>query len=157
MEEKPFPAAEPVQPQPQLTPEAISYLLNAAKWGKFLSILGFICLIFVLLTGVIFGLVFSLMADKLEAMGGFSMSIPPFWMVFSCIAISVIGFIPISFLNSFSNNITRSVRNNDNAALTLAAKRLKNFFAFIGIYTIVIIAFYLFLLVVAAITAMLSL
>jgi hypothetical protein len=76
---------------------------------------------------VIFGLVFSLMADKLEAMGGFSMSIPPFWMVFSCIAVSVIGFIPISFLNSFSNNITRSVRNNDNAALTLAAKRLKNF------------------------------
>jgi hypothetical protein len=141
---------------PQLTPASIAHLLTAAKWGKFLAILGFISLAFILLAGLLMGLVFSLMKDKLATMGGIATFLDPKWIGIAYLLIGVIGFIPVFFLNSFSNNVTRSVRNNDTNTMTTALKRLKNLFVFVGIYTIAMIAIYIITIIVVAGSALIA-
>jgi hypothetical protein len=157
MEEKNFAAIDPSSPsQPQLTEEAIGHLVTAAKWGKFLAILGFISVAFIMLAGLLMGLVFSLMQDKFASMGGFVAMIGPKWISILYMALGVIGFIPVFFLNAFSNNVTKAVRNNDTGTMTLAFKRLKGLFVFVGIYTIAMIAIYIIAIIVIATSAMLA-
>ena len=157
MEEATFTPANPDQlSHPQLTQQSITYLLTAAKWGKFLAILGYISIAFILLAGLLMGLVFSFMADKLAAMGGIATMIAPKWITIFYVLIGAIGFVPVYFLNSFSNNITRSVRNNDTNTMTTALKRLKNLFVFIGIYTIILIVIYIIAIIVVAGTALIA-
>jgi hypothetical protein len=141
---------------PQLTPDSIAHLVVAAKWGKFLAILGFITLAFVLLAGLLMGLVFSFMEDKLATMGGIGTFVNPKWIIIGYILIGFIGFIPVFFLNSFSNNVTRSVRNNDTNTMTTALKRLKSLFVFVGIYTIAMIAIYIIAIIVIAGSALIA-
>jgi hypothetical protein len=157
MEEPTYKQSDPNgEIQPQLTSEAIKHLLTAAKWGKFLAILGFICIAFILLAGLLMGLIFSFMADKFSSMGGIATIIPPKWFSFLYILLGIVGVIPVYFLNSFSNNITRSVRNNNTGTMTVALKRLKSFFVFVGIYTIAIIALYIIIIIVVASAALLA-
>jgi len=157
MEETTFTPVNPDQSsQPQLTQNSIAYLLTAAKWGKFLAILGFITIAFAVLAGLLMGLVFSFMADKLASVGGLATMISPKWIVFMYLLFGVIGFLPVYYLNSFSNNVTRSIRNNDTNTMTLAIKRLKNLFAFVGIYTVVLIAIYIIAIIVVAGTALMA-
>jgi hypothetical protein len=142
--------------QPQLTQKAIGYLVIAAKWGKFLAILGFITIAFILIAGLLMGLVFSLMKSQIASMGGASALISSKWVAIPYLIFGILGFLPVYFLNSFSNNITRSIRNNDSNAMTVAFKRLKNYFVFIGSYTIVLLAIYLIVIIVIASTALMA-
>jgi hypothetical protein len=141
---------------PQLTPNSIAHLITAAKWGKFLAILGFISIAFMLIAGLLIGLAFSLMQDKLSSLGEITNLIAPKWFVIFYLVLGIVGFIPVFFLNSFSNNVTRSVRNNDTKAMTLALKRLKNLFVFVGIYTIILLAVYIIAIIVFASSALLA-
>ena len=60
MEESTFIPANPDQStQPHLTQKSIGYLLTAAKWGKFLAILGFITIAFAVLAGLLMGFFLS--------------------------------------------------------------------------------------------------
>jgi hypothetical protein len=156
MEEHAITSTENSTSQPQLTQEAINHLLVAAKWGKFLAILGFISVAFVFIAGVLMGLVFSLMQDKFESMGGIAAMLGPKWISILYFLIGFVGFIPVFFLNAFSNNVTRAVRNNDTGTMTLAFKRLKALFVFVGIYTIAIIAIYIVAIIVIASSALLA-
>jgi hypothetical protein len=142
---------------PQLTPESVNYLASAAKWGKFLAILGFISIAFLVLAGLLMGVAFSVMGDKMAAMGGMMATIPPAWISAFYIIIGVIGGIPVYLLNSFSNNVSKAIRNNNTTSMTTALKRLKGLFAFIGIYTIVLIAIYIIVIIAVASTALLAL
>jgi hypothetical protein len=157
MEETTFTSTDPNQAtQPQLSPEGINYLMTAAKWGKFLAILGFISIAFVLLAGLLMGVIFSLMEDKLASFGGMATMISPKMFSVFYIIFGIIGFLPVYFLNSFSNNISRSVRNNDTHRMTIGLKRLKSLFVFIGIYTIALIALYIVLVIVITSAALLA-
>jgi len=141
---------------PQLSPEAIGFLMTSAKWGKFLAILGFISLGFLLLAGLSMGLLFNLMESRSSAFAGTAMLISPKWLAVIYILISVISFVPVYFLNSFSNRVTRSVRNNDTESMTSAFRQLKNLFVFLGIYTIAMIAVYIIVIIVVASAAALA-
>ena len=157
MEEKNSVPANPDEiSHPQLTEKSITYLLAAAKWGKFLAILGFIIIAFILLAGLLMGLVFSFMEGKLATFGAIATMISPKWIAIIYFFIGVIGFIPVYFLNSFSNNVTRSVRNNDTNAMTVAIKRLRGLFKFLGIYTIILIAIYIIVIIVVASSALIA-
>jgi hypothetical protein len=142
---------------PQLTPESVAYLATAAKWGKFLAILGFISMGFVILAGLAMGLIFSVMGDKMEGMGGLMSASTSSFVSILYIIIGVITGIPLYFLNSFSNNVTKAIRNNNTTTMTTALRRLKSLFAFIGIYTVAMIAIYIIAILVFASRAMLNL
>jgi len=141
---------------PQLTPESINHLLVAAKWGKFLAILGFIVIIFMVLAGLLISLAFSIMGDKMASLGGNYSLLSSGIMSAIYIILGVIMAVPVYFLNSFSNQVSKSVRNNDTRAMTLALKRLKNLFVFTGVYTILMIAIYIIAVIAIASAALLA-
>lgn len=141
---------------PQLTPESISYLLVAAKWGKFLAILGFIVIIFMVLAGLLISLAFSVMGDKMASLSGNIPVLSSGVMSAIYLVLGIIMAIPVYFLNSFSNQVSKSVRNNDTRAMTLALKRLKNLFVFTGVYTILMIAIYIIAVIAIASAALLA-
>lgn len=151
------PPLQPTDPQqPQLTPQSIGYLLTTAKWGKFMAILGFITVAFMIIAGLLLSLVFSFLGDKIPAEGGVLTAIRPALLSTIYIILGIIALIPVIYLNSFSNNISKAVRNNDTDTMTKAFRRLKNLFTFLGVYTIVIIALYIIGIIIFASAALLA-
>lgn len=138
---------------PQLTPESASYLLNAAKWGKFLAILGFIVSGLLITGGLIMSFVLHSVSDEMVPL---NLPFPAVLLSIMYIAIAVIYLIPVLFLNSFSNKAIKAVNLGSTENMTTSLKNLKNLFVFIGISTIAIIALYTLILIVIGSTAALS-
>ncbi len=141
---------------PQLTSESITYLLKAAKWGKFLAILGFIVSGLMIAGGI-------LMSFILNKVSGTDELVPlnlPFSTVilsFIYIIVAVIFLIPVIFLNTFSNNAIKAVNLSSTEKMTISLRNLKNLFVFIGISTIVLLALYTLILIIVGSAAILSL
>lgn len=141
---------------PQLTSESITYLLKAAKWGKFLAILGFIVSGLMIAGGI-------LMSFILNKVSGTDELVPlnlPFSTVilsFIYIIVAVIFLIPVIFLNTFSNNAIKAVNLSSTEKMTTSLRNLKNLFVFIGISTIVLLALYTLILIIVGSAAILSL
>ncbi len=141
---------------PQLTSESITYLLKAAKWGKFLAILGFIVSALMIAGGI-------LMSFILNKVSGTDELVPlnlPFSTVilsFIYIIVAVIFLIPVIFLNTFSNNAIKAVNLSSTEKMTTSLRNLKNLFVFIGISTIVLLALYTLILIIVGSAAILSL
>lgn len=142
--------------QPQITPQSLKYLLTAAKWGKFLSILGFISIGFLVIAGLLMSLVFSIMGSEMQEMPGLFSKVSPTVLSIFYIVLGVVFLLPVYYMNSFSNNVSKAARNNDTMALTMALRRLKNLFAFAGIYTIAILALYVIIVIAVATSAILT-
>jgi len=138
---------------PELTSESVAYLLRAAKWSKFLAILGFI------MTGllIIAGLMMSFVLNSVEnEMVPLNMPFSPKILSFFYVTVAVISMIPVIFLNSFSNNAVKAVRFSDTEKMTTSLKNLKNLFVFLGISTIVMLALYIIVLLVIGTAAIIS-
>lgn len=141
---------------PQLTSESITYLLKAAKWGKFLAILGFIVSGLMIAGGI-------LMSFILNKVSGTDELVPlnlPFSTVilsFIYIIVAVIFLIPVIFLNTFSNNAIKAVNLSSTEKMTTSLRNLKNLFVFIGISTIVLLTLYTLILIIVGSAAILSL
>lgn len=138
---------------PQLTAESISYLLQAAKWGKFLAILGFIVAGLMAIAGILMSFVLNSLTDEMAPL---DMPFSPVVLSFIYIILAGIYLIPVIFLNSFSNHAIKAVNSSDTEKLTSSLKNLKNLFVFVGITTIVFIALYTIILIIAGIAALVS-
>jgi hypothetical protein len=135
----------------QLDQPSINYLSEAARWCRFLSIIGFIYCGFM----VIFGLFFSTVMKMMPTVGDTGMSAvgTSFLGVF-IIIISLIMFFPALYLWNFSSKIRKAFSNNDQPLLTESLKNLKSFFKFYGIILIVVLSFYALALIAAIIGAL---
>ena len=91
---------------PQLTSESIAFLVKAAKWGKFMAILGFIVTGLLLVSGVLMSFVLNTVQDEMVPL---NTPFPPFVLSVFYILIAGIYIIPVIFLNSFCNNVIKSV------------------------------------------------
>lgn len=121
-------------------------LREAAKWGKFLGIMGFIfCGLLVIIgffAGTIFSRAFSQMGGDMKmGMGSF--------MTIIYILIAILYFFPCLYLFNFSTKMQRALQENDQGSLADSFKNLKSCFKFLGIMTIVILAFYVLAIIVA--------
>ena len=124
---------------PQLTPESIAYLLKIAKWGKFLAILGFIIAGLMVVAGILMSFVLNMVHDDMVPL---NMPFSPKLLSIFYVAIAAIYLIPVSFLNTFSNNAIKAIKLSSTEKMTTSIKNLKNLFVFLGISTIVILALY---------------
>ncbi len=138
---------------PQLTPESTDYLLKAAKWGKFLAILGFIITGLLILAGIIMGFVMNSVKDEMNPAG---MAFPPVLFSIFYVLIAAIYIIPVIFLNSFSNNAIKAVNDSNTESMTISMRNLKNLFVFVGVSTIVMLILYTIALISIGIAAMFS-
>ncbi|MFZ4546169.1 MAG: hypothetical protein ACOYN4_01970 [Bacteroidales bacterium] len=139
---------------PQLTPESLAFLVKAAKWGKFMAILGFIVTGLLLVSGILMSFVFNAVQDEMVPL---NIPFPP--MVLSVIYILIAGvyIIPVVFLNSFCNNVLKAANFYSTEHLTTSLKNLKNLFVFIGVSTVIILAIYLIALIIVGSAAVMSL
>jgi hypothetical protein len=127
------------------TEEIKDYIMETAKWSKFLSIIGFIFVGFMSIIGILMlfsfgGTLFS-NAVGLNNIPGF-----PTGMI-SLVGIIYFGiallyFFPVYYLYMFARKTKNAILCNDNQLLAEGFSKLKSHYKFIGILTLIIVGFY---------------
>lgn len=140
------------QANPPMSADALSNLNIAAKWAKFLAIVGFVLTGFMLLAGFAFAFITKPLETNFPAFA----EIPSILISVIYIIISGISLIPVLFLNSFANNVPKAIRKNDGQYLTRASKNLKNLFAVFGLLTILMLVLYFFALLLLSGAALMA-
>jgi hypothetical protein len=132
----------------QIDQENTSYLSEMARWGKFLSIVGFV------LTGLV---TLGLLVQAFSA-DTYASLYTPLWqkaiVPMLLIAVIIIYFFPCLYLFNFSSKMKFALRSDDQEYMLIAFKNLKACFKFVGICTLVMISLnliiWIFLIVSAA-------
>ena len=124
-----------------IDPITKAHLSEAAKWARFLAILGMISLVLMIVVGV-FGstMLFSSMNGfdgDATGMAAYGSGIFAGYMI----VIAVIYFFPLLFTLRFANNIRTALNTNNQQALNTGFQNLKACFRFIGILTIIGLVF----------------
>ena len=118
--------------------EIKTYLRGISKWGKFLSVVGFIGIgIFVLL-----GIVFSLMGNMICPYGSIPHAYYIGWMGYIYVVFGLLYFFPTYYLMRASNNLRKGLVSTNQHFLTVGFRNLKSVFKFFGVMTIVICSIY---------------
>ena len=136
----------------QLDQPSINYLNEAARWSRFLAIIGFIYCGLMVVFGLFFG---TFMARMMPVMGesGMTAAGGSFLGVF-IILVSMIMFFPALYLWNFSSKMRKALNSNDQPLLSESLKNLKSFFKFYGIILIVALSIYALALFAAIIGAL---
>ncbi len=131
----------------QIDDSNIPYLNEAAKWGKFLSILGFIFIILFILSGYVAittGNTFTSpdLDTELQSMQ-LSQSMAGIIIGINFIVFALLTFFPSLYLYNFSSKIQTALRHNDQISLNRSLRNLKSFLKFFGILVIVVICLWI--------------
>lgn len=121
--------------------EAKSHLKDAAKWAKFLAIVGFIALGLILIITCIVSIRTHNSMVELYGEGSAGRG----EMIGSIVAASffvVIYFFPCFFSLRFANKMQAAINADDAASLNDAFKNLKITFRYVGIITIIFLALF---------------
>jgi len=144
---------EEVQPQPlfslSIDPVIKSHLSETARWGKFLSILGFILCGLMVILGVFSGTFFNTIISRTQGAYNSLMHSGSFgaMMAVVYIIIAVIYFFPCLFLYRFSAKMKTALNGNEQTDLTLSFQNLKALFRYTGILTLIMLAIYLIIFI----------
>ncbi|PTX22578.1 hypothetical protein C8N40_101404 [Pontibacter mucosus] len=112
-------------PQPfSITPSSAGYLSEVARWGKFLAIIGYVMIGIMVLAGLFAGAAMSMFLPQ-EAIG-----------------MAGGGFFTVLYLHRFSGKMQDALRLHDEELLASSFANLKSLFKFLGILTIIMLAFY---------------
>lgn len=133
----------------ELTNTSISYLKESAKWGRFLSILGFILSGLMILGSLFMMTVFSSIPASTD-LGPMS-ALPGAAMGLMYIFIALLYLLPSLFLFRFSKNTLQAINSSNSSQITTAFKNLKSMFKFMGIAAIIFIGIYVIGIIIAAI------
>ncbi|MDO6431214.1 DUF5362 family protein [Flavitalea sp. BT771] len=118
----------------QVDHEASIYLRDAARWAKFLAIMGFIGCGFCLLAGIGLGAGTSGDLSTLGASSGMRyMSGTAIAIVYFIIAL--LYFFPCLYTFNFARKIQAALRSNDQVQLNEGFRNLKACYRFLGILT----------------------
>ncbi len=135
----------------QIEPITKSYLWETARWAKFLSIIGFIFCILILLGGLFFSSFFSYFARENGTVGsaevnptGLGVSMAFFYLI-----LAVAYFFPCLFLYRFASKMKTALSGNAQDQLNFSFQNLKSLFKYFGIITIIALAMYGLVLVLA--------
>ncbi len=125
-----------MQQQLVVTDEMKNYLLSVSKWAKFLAILGFIGIGFMLIATFVLILSGSVIAYRENNFFLFLSSI-------IYLIVAVVYFFPVYFLLKSSLSIQKGIEKTNNEELAQGFKHLKAHYKYIGIMVIVLIALYI--------------
>jgi Family of unknown function (DUF5362) len=125
----------------QIDPVTKSYLFETARWARFLSIVGFVLCVLIILGGLLFGSVFSYFINAYDTNGlnptGLGVT-----MAIVYILVSVLYFFPCLFLFRFATKMKIALNGNAQEELNLSFQNLKSLFKYVGIITIIVLALY---------------
>ncbi len=115
-------------------------LLVASNWGKFLSIVGFIGIGFMIIGAL--GM-FAVSSNVPRSMSGFNPSI--FAIIY--LAMAILYFFPVYYLFKFSVNIKQAITTSNNTTMQEGFSFLAKQYKFMGIITIIIISLYIVMMI----------
>jgi len=128
-----------------IDPATRNHLSEAARWAKFLAIVGFVICGLIVIGGLFFASLMSSMSSgfsrsnyEYEAM---TSGITTF-MSALYILVAVLYFIPCLFLYKFGNMMKPALASNDQEMLNSSLQNLKKMFRFVGILTIIVLVFF---------------
>jgi len=134
-------------------------LTDAAKWAKFLAIVGMISCVLIVVIGIIAATAISNLSDFQRGYGGrrsYDSGGMGVTLMITYIFIAVIYFFPCLFTLRFSNHMQNAIRANDQASLNESFKNLKVTFRYMGILTIIFIALFLLGLLIGGLGALMG-
>jgi len=130
-----------------ITEDVRSYVYETAKWTKFLSVVGFV---FSALTAITaFGASAFLTSLATVSPGNPLLKMGSAAITILYLLIALIQFYPSFLLFKFSTSATQAILYADEASLSIAMSKLKSFFKFWGILTMIFIGFYIMVLLSA--------
>ena len=132
-----------------------SHLGEAARWAKFLAIVGFVVCALVVLVGIFAGSFLGMMGNRYggEDFGDSNMSITglgPMLSVFY-IGMALLYFFPCLFLFRFATHMKKALAGGEQEILNKSFQNLKIMFRFVGILTIIILTIYAIIILMAII------
>jgi sterol desaturase/sphingolipid hydroxylase (fatty acid hydroxylase superfamily) len=133
-------------PKMELLKETLQNLNETRKWTSFLAIMGFIFIGLMILIGFAMGSIFSSLGENAPGLP-FAGSL----VGFIYLIIALIYFFPVLYLYKFSSFTKKALINQNTADLNEAFRNLKSHYRFMGIITIVMMALYALIFLVAMI------
>lgn len=133
-----------------------AHLSEAAKWAKFLAIVGFVMCGIIVVIAIFAGSFLAMMTNtyndgyssSTKLTGGVGAVITIFY-----IGIAILLFLPYLFLFRFATRMKTALNTNDQLTLNTSFQNLKIMFRYVGILTIVMLSFYALALLMIIITA----
>jgi uncharacterized membrane protein YjgN (DUF898 family) len=121
-----------------------SHLSEAAKWAKFLAIIGFIMCGLIVVFSFFVGAIFTGMSgyNQYGDSQAFSSGLGTI-MTVMYLGIGVLYFFPCLFLLRFANNLQTALNTNEQHTLNRSFQNLKIMFRYVGILTIIVISLYI--------------
>ena len=130
MEQDYQPYVPPTPPTPNLLyidDQNRNFLRQAATWGKFLAIVGFIYCGLIILVAIFMGTLFSSFPGFSDSdMPGFGSMFTGGFFTVLLIAVAVLYFFPCYYLYNFANKMQVALRNNDQSNLTGSFQNLRS-------------------------------
>ena len=115
------------------------YLLDAARWAKFLALVGFIfCACFMTIA-----LFVGTLSETFTTLG--SPSFPLLFKTMITLAyagLSLLNFFPCLYLYKFASKMQVALRNNDQEQLNQSFRNMRSFYHFVGVLMIVCLCFF---------------
>jgi hypothetical protein len=133
-----------------------SHLSEAAKWAKFLAIAGMVSLALLIVFGFYISTVMTSNLDRQfeDVRGGNTLAEGVgVGMAIVYLVIAIIWFFPLMYLLKFSNQMQHAIAGNNQETLNSSFQNLKICFRYLGIVTIIGIAFYLITFLITITTA----
>jgi uncharacterized membrane protein YjgN (DUF898 family) len=135
-----------------------THLVETARWTRFLAIAGFVFIGLMIVYGIVMSAVMGNAMSKVDNdMGPAFSSAFGVVMIMYMVVIGVIYFFPCLFTLRFSNHLREALNTNDQEKLTKAFQNLKITVRYLGILTIIGLAFFviaiLFAIIAGAFTA----
>lgn len=132
-----------------IDPLTKSHLWETARWARFLSIVGFVLCVLIILGGVFFSSLFSFLSNNEMYGSGINTTGLGVTMAFMYIIFAVVYFFPCLFLYRFSTKMKIALNSNAQDQLNLSFQNLRSLFKYVGIITIITLALYGLALVIA--------
>jgi len=137
----------------QVDQSSMSYLKDAARWARFLAIVGFIfCGLFVLFA-ILAGTALSGLFNTMGTTSTFAGGIGAGMIAFIYIVIALLNFFPCLYLYNFGTRMKVALRNNDQEQLIVSFKNVRAFFRFVGVLMVIGICFWVLALLITIIGA----
>lgn len=119
-----------------ITGEVRGHLANTAKWAKFLAIIGFIGVGFMVIGA------FSMGAVMGFAGSGLGSPFPSGVFTILYLIFAAIYFFPVLYLYNFATKIQESLRTDDQISFNVGMRNLSRLYHFMGILTVVMLSLY---------------
>jgi uncharacterized membrane protein YjgN (DUF898 family) len=136
--------------------ESRSHLAETASWARFLAICGIIFIGLLIVGGILISLAFTRTASRYGSYNNFGAETAGLGagMIVMYILMGLLYFFPCLFTLQFANKMKDALASNDSLMLSESFRSLKKTFRYMGVLTIIGLAFFVLALVTGGLSAL---